>query len=360
MKFTKLLCVLLALVIVCSTAVYAQETPDESSTVDTNLLSETSVSDTSSTASAVSSQSDKEKAVQKLIEQKMQKFMAKNGLNKTNFSFAYYDFSRNFKYVYNGDRLFHAYESIKFPLAYLYFDKMSNGEVSFTSRLGTDTYKNVYLDSLSGDSMTSTNTLIQNYGGLYKVKTDMTKYSSSKESAQFYNSDMVSADYYIKFLDYYYKAAVYCSTDFKTYLIDPIKELSPGKFSEKNIDNCKITHRYGFSYSAKSAVDLGIVNTNYPFGLVVAVSASADAENVIADAAKLAYDFNNDYNSVLVQQQTTYPNISEKDKKAYNDNSVSQKELYAIIAAGVIAFAAIAFFYVRRNRKRIKEYRGED
>lgn len=294
---------------------------------------------------------------EKIMLEELNKFLKKNHIGKANFSFAYYDFNREMECIYNGDRYFEAYETIKFPLAYLYFKDLVMGVHHLNEDIGSDNLRTVFLRSLTKDfgrDGGATDDLIKEYGGLETLKKSMQEITYTKVSDEFYNSTLVNAQYYIDFLAKYYSEAVYGSTDFKNMLIDPIKQLSPARYSETNIFDSKITHRYGFSREDKAVVDMGIVNSSNPFAFVIAVEGVDDPEQIVADAAEFAYDFNENYGSLLMSQLTTMPDVPDEEKNVYDDEKISEPTLMIVVIASTIIIAAavtIAYIITEERKK---------
>ena len=297
---------------------------------------------------------------QKLMVQKLRKIMKKNGLNKNNFEFGYYDIFRDFECYYNRNTLFEPYEAIKFPLAFLYFNDYAGGKYTNYSTIAGKNFLDIFIDSLTVDTTDSTEALINNYGGIHKVKSEMQALTKTKVPAAFYTSEQVNANYCIDFLKLYYQTAKYSSTDFKNMLVDSLKEFTPGKYSEKYITKYRITHRYGYSALESSAVDMGIVKSDYPFAFVVSVQGVKNAEDVLAEVMRFAYEYNEDFGALLISQMTTMPDIPEDNKKAYVTRSYTKPILAAVVVVSALVVAGVAIFMVQRDKKLRKIYEQDD
>ena len=319
-----------------------------------------SLSFAATTTAVASSQQETTVNNQKLMIQKLKKVMAKNGLNENNFEFGYYDIFRDFECYCNRGKLFEPYEAIKLPLAFLYFNDYAGGKYTNYSTIAGKNFLDIFIDSLTVDTTDSTEELIKNYGGIQKVKFEMQALTKTKVPAAFYTSQKVNANYCIDFLKLYYQTAKYSSTDFKNMLVDSLKEFTPGRYSEKYITKYRVTHRYGYSAADGSAVDMGIVKSDYPFAFVVSVQGVKNAEDVLAEVMRFAYEYNEDFGALLISQMTTMPDIPDDSKKAYVTRSYTKPILAAVVVVSVLAVAGVAIFVVQRDKKLRKIYEQDD
>ncbi len=297
---------------------------------------------------------------QKLMIQKLKKVMDKNGLNASNFSFGYYDIFRDFECFCNRDKLFEPYEAIKFPLAFLYFNEYAGGKYTNYSTIGDKGFLDIFIESLTVDNTDATDTLIKEYGGLNKVKSELQALTKTRVPREFYNTTVLNANYCIDFLKLYYSTAKYSTTDFRNMMVDSLKEFTPGKYSEKYITKYRITHRYGYSALESSAVDMGIVKSDYPFAFIVSVEGVKNAEDVLAEVMRFAYEYNEDFGALLISQMTTMPDIPDESKKAYVTRSYTKPILAAVVGVSALAVAGVAIFVVQRDKKLRKIYENDD
>ena len=324
MKFFKVLSVILALSIVFSVGSFAATTAAESTT-----------------ASKAESTTEIDNATE--MDAKLKEFIKKNDIDPDTLSFAYYDFGREMRYEYQGERLFAPYEAFKFPLAYIYFKDLVNGKHHLNEDVGDDNLRTVYYRSISkdyGHDASATKLLIENYGGMKELKQAMYETTYTKVDDAFFESDALNAEFALDFLIKYYAEALYCSTDFKQMLIDPIKQISPGRFSETNVIDYKITHRYGYSKENGAGVDMGIINSENPFAFVIAVEGSEHYEKDVALLAEFATDFNEEYSDLLRSQLTTLPDVPEQEKKGYDATKVTETPLMIIVIVSTVVIAA--------------------
>lgn len=297
---------------------------------------------------------------QQLMVKRLSKLMAKNGLNESNFSFGYYDILRDFECYCNRDMLFEPYQAIKFPLAYLYYNEYQGGKYSNSSVIGGKKFLEIFTESLTDDKTNATDALIQKYGGVSKVKSEFQALTKTRVPKDFYSTTKLNSNYCIDFLKLYYRAAKYNSSDFRTLLVEPLKEFTPGKYSEKYITKYRITHRYGFSEADSAAVDMGVVKTEYPFLFIVSVEGVDNAEDVLAEVMRYIYEFNEDYNALLISQITTKPDIPENQRKTYTTRSYVKPILAGVVVFGVAVAAVVGIIIIRRDRKLRKLYEEDD
>ena len=295
-----------------------------------------------------------------IMEENLAEFIRKNDIDKEHLSFAYYDFNRELRYVYQGDRLFPSHDAFKFPLAYLYFKDLVSGKHHLNEDVGEDNLRTVFLRSLTkdyGHDANATKLLIEKYGGIKAVKQAMYELTYTKVPENFYNNSYLTANYSIDFLVKYYSEAMYCSADFKHMLIDPIKQFSPERFSETNIVDYKVTHRYGISKSRGVCVDMGIVNSSNPFAFVIAVDESEHPEEDIALLAEFANDFNEQYGSLLLSQMTTLPDVPDEDKKGYDFTKVTGTPIMitVIVVTVLIAAGVTTAYIIHENKKKDRD-----
>jgi len=293
----------------------------------------------------------------KEMEKQLQDFIKKNNIDGENLSFGYVDFNRELTYVYNGERLFAAYDSIKFPLAYLYFKDLVTGKHHLNEDVGNDNLRTVFLRSLTkdfGHDENATDLLIEKYGGMEAVKRALYELTYTPVDDAFFDSDAISANFAIDFLKKYYGEAMYCSTDFKHMLIDPIKQFSLDRFSETYIYDYKVTHRYGISRPLSGCVDMGVVNSTNPCAFVIDVENSSHPEEDIALLAEFAMNFNEDYGTLLLSQMTTLPDVDEEDKKSYDATTIKAVPVFVIIISATVLIAATitTVMIVRENKKK--------
>ena len=143
-------------------------------------------------------------------------------------------------------------------------------------------------------------------------------------------------------------------------MVDSLKEFTPGKYSEKYITKYRITHRYGYSALESSAVDMGIVKSDYPFAFIVSVEGVKNAEDVLAEVMRFAYEYNEDFGALLISQMTTMPDIPDESKKAYVTRSYTKPILAAVVGVSALAVAGVAIFVVQRDKRLRKIYENDD
>lgn len=295
-----------------------------------------------------------------IMQDEFETFLKKNKLPKDQVSFAYEDFGRDLQFVYNGDRMFEPNDTIKFPIAYVYFKDLASGKFHLYDDVGEENLRTVFLRSLTKDfnrDNHATEMLVEKYGGKETIKRAMYEITYTKVDDVFFETYAVSAQFLIDFLAKYYSEAFYSSSDFKTMLITPLKQFSPGRFSETYIYDCKITHRYGFSRTKKAAVDMGIVNSANPFGIVIQVEGVDDPEEYLAQIAEWAYEFNLNYADLRLSQLTTLPDVPDGEKGNYDARRTYKTPLMITIIVSTVFVAAVVtvVYIVNENRKKSRD-----
>lgn len=360
MRAIKLLSIILAALVllsVCSFAAPGDTTAPETAAATTGeAATDAQAEPTKQTTASAEKEPTTQADNAVILGKELKEFAAKNNIDAENLTFAYCDFNRELRYVYNGDRLFASNDALKFPLAYLYFKDLVSGKHHLNEDVGQDNLRTVFLRSLTkdyGHDENATAMLIEKYGGMEAVKRALYEITYTKVDDDFYTSDALSSEYALDFLTKYYNEALYCSTDFKHMLIDPIKQFSMDRYSETYIYDYKITHRYGIDKASGTCMDMGIVNSSNPFAFVIAVEGSSNPEEDIALLAEFAKDFNEEYGSLLLSQMTTLPDVAEEDKKGYDSTKVTAVPLMVIvITATVVVAAAITIAYIVRENKK--------
>lgn len=344
MKAVKVLSAILALLMLLSVGSFAA----------------TSTQTTETQADQTTQESTTQSENATVLEEEFLTFLNKNELDPEKVCMAYYDFGRELRYAYRGSVMFSAYDAIKFPIAYLYYKDLEMGRFHINEDVGDDNLRTVFMRSLTkdfGKDGNATNDLIEKYGGMEAVKTALYEMTYTQVEDSFFNSDRVNAEYLMDFLSKYYTDALYCNSEFKHMLIDPIKQFTPARFCETYIYDSKITHRYGIAKDESALVDCGVVNSSNPFSFVIYVRDVENPESVIADIAEFLYDFNDEYGSLLLSQMTTIPDVPEKEKQAYDAKTITGTPLMIIVIVTTVIIAATvtAIYIVNENKKKERD-----
>ncbi len=281
------------------------------------------------------------------FEKRITEFMKNNNLDQENFSFGYYDFKRGITFTYNSKAFFRSYELLKLPVSYCVYDKYKSGAFDASAQIGGLDFKSAFKKSISEEDFSITDIFIERLGGFATVKREIRQYADCDYPSDFEQSDILSVEYCIQFLENYYREAMEGSAEFAEMLIEPIKNYTAdylGKYSGEY----SVTHRYGFSASA--ANDAGIVNTQNPYALVIFVSDSKSARTILEEAAKIAYDFNINYQVQSTSANTTLPDVPKEEKKAYDYDNVNRPAIYVCSGIAVLAVAGVAVWISVRRR----------
>ena len=237
-----------------------------------------------------------EETVDTNIENLINQIMAENNLNENNFFFFYYNIEEKKYYFYNENTYFTAASTIKVPVAMLYYDKISEGELTLSDTLlyNSDDYEagdgSTAADYSIGERIpisylleqtivnsdnTALNILINNIG-YRKCKKELTKYSDEKLTEAFYNSNVANVSYYYDVLQYLYQ-----NTDKYSELIEYMEISSNGGYLKANLPQYEVAHKYG-SYDGY-VHDYGIIYGQNTYLIGVFTKGITNANDLIAD-----------------------------------------------------------------------------
>jgi hypothetical protein len=230
------------------------------------------------------------------IKELIQKIRTENSLDEENFSFFYYNIDQQSYYFYNEETYFTAASTIKMPIAMLYYDKISNGELSIDDKIvytsdcyeaGAGTTASTYSvnskvpisfllkQCIVNSDNTAVNILIKNLE--YKnCKTQIATYSNVELPEDFYSSNIISAKYAYDVVNYLYE-------NMQNYeeLITYLKQSSNGEYLKKYIDDYDVAHKYG-SYNGY-VHDYGIVFGENTYLIGIFTKNVSNADELIAE-----------------------------------------------------------------------------
>ena len=250
-----------------------------------------------------------EEAKQEAVKVKeiIEKYIAEKNLNEENFAFFYYDINSKNQYFYNENTYFTAASTIKVPIAMLYYDKITHGDITLDTKLlyqssdyeaGAGNTSNIYKfgdyipisfllrEMIKESDNTATNILKKELGGEKAYRILIKQYTKENLTEEFNVENVTSAKYSLDVLKRLYQ-------DREKYadLINLMKESSSGGYLKKNIKNYEIAHKYGSI--AGCTHDYGIVYYNEnPYLIGVFTKNIPNAENLIAEISKTIIDNN--------------------------------------------------------------------
>ncbi len=237
-----------------------------------------------------------EETVDSNIENLINEIMTENNLNESNFFFFFYNIEEKKYYFYNENTYFTAASTIKVPVAMLYYDKITDGELNLSDTLlyNSGDYEvgdgSTAADYSVGERIpisyllkqtivNSDNTalnILVNSIGYQKCKEELTKYSDIELIEDFYSSNVANVSYYYDVLQYLYQNA-----DKYSELIEYMKISSGGEYLKANIPQYEVAHKYG-SYDGY-VHDYGIIYGQNTYLIGVFTKGIANASDLIAD-----------------------------------------------------------------------------
>lgn len=248
------------------------------------------------TVQATSAEEVIEETLDTKVEQLINEIRTENNLNENNFRFFYYNIEEKKYYFYNENTYFTAASTIKVPVTMLYYDQISEGEMTLENTLlyHSDDYEagggttaayyspgervplsNLLEQTIVNSDNTALNILISNIG-YRQCKEELTKYSDVKMPEEFYTSNISSGAYYYDVLQYLYQNAEKYSA-----LIEYMKISSEGQYLKANLPQYDVAHKYG-SYSGY-VHDYGIIYGENTYLIGVFTNGVANASELIAE-----------------------------------------------------------------------------
>lgn len=197
---------------------------------------------------------------------------AENNLTEDNFAFFYYNIDKQEYYFYNENTFFTAASTVKVPVAMYYYDEINNNNLTLESKLlytnacyeagggsTASTYsvgESIPLNFLLRQSIvnsdnTAVNILIRNLGWA-QYRYDIAKYTDEELPQDFYENNLISANYAYDVINYLYE-----NMNSYSELIEYMKQSSMGQYLKKYIGDYEVAHKYG-SYNGY-VHDYGIV-----------------------------------------------------------------------------------------------------
>ena len=200
-------------------------------------------------------------------EQAVADFMAKYGLDETNFSLSYYNTVTGEHYAYNDEAFMVAASTFKLPLNMYYYELERDGEIDpdYYIERGGGTLAEAHERSLVYSENEISLGMLYNLGEFKEYKAKMRKYftMTDEEIDYIYHVD----NYYctrmmMDALRYLYDN----SGDFEE-MLGYMKQAQPGEYFRTYVTDYEVAHKYGWFEGAIN--DVGIIYTPQPFLLAV-------------------------------------------------------------------------------------------
>lgn len=229
------------------------------------------------------------------LEAIIEPFLEQYGLNENNFAMGYCYTATGDTWYYNGDALMLGGSVYKLPLNMRVTEKVAEGTLSETDRVGGYSLPQAqYLSLVHSDNAVSQ--AMQRYlvgypGSYYRAYRDeIAAYSGDFQDdipGKYYSGNYFSARFMISTLSYLYDH----SEDFET-ILGHMKEAQPGAYFKRYTDDYVIAHKYGYIDGAIN--DVGIVYTDTPFLLAAFTYNTGNGEEVLGRLCALLCDYTNE------------------------------------------------------------------
>lgn len=229
------------------------------------------------------------------LEAIIEPFLEEYGLNENNFAMGYCYTATGDTWYYNGDALMLGGSVYKLPLNMRVTEKVAEGTLSETDRVGGYPLPQAqYLSLVHSDNAVSQ--AMQRYlvgypGSYYRAYRDeIAVYSGDFQDdipEKYYSGNYFSARFMINTLSYLYDH----SEDFET-ILGHMMEAQPGAYFKRYTDEYVIAHKYGYIDGAIN--DVGIVYTDTPFLLAAFTYNTGNGEEVLGRLCALLCDYTNE------------------------------------------------------------------
>ena len=222
----------------------------------------------------------------------METFRAEYGLDETNFALSYRNAVTGETYHYNETHFMLAGSTYKLPLNLYYYDLEAAGEISADTPITEDcSLAYVHEQSLLNSNNELSHALIYRIGSFWEYKQAMRRYFTMTDAE-------IDPSYYE---DNYYCTRMMLDTlqvlwdrqEDYAQALSYLEQAMPEHYFRRDLPDVRIAHKYGLFEASMN--DVGIIWAKQPFLLAVYTSLNDYllAEDVIAQAAVLFYDYTN-------------------------------------------------------------------
>lgn len=226
------------------------------------------------------------------LEDRFAAFREEYGLDETNFAVSYYDTVTGEEYNWNETTMMVAASTFKLPLNLYYYELQNAGEISGDTVIteGGATLDRCHYLSLVESNNELSHALLYRIGNFRTYKETMRRYFTMPDEEidpKYYQNNFYCTRMMMDTLKYLYAHA----EDFPE-MLDYMQQALPqdAYFLRYLGDEVRIAHKYGSFEGAEN--DTGIFYTEQPF--LLAVYTQSVGEEVVAQAAVLAYNYNQD------------------------------------------------------------------
>lgn len=233
-------------------------------------------------------------------------FREEYGLDETNFAVSYYDTVTGEEYNWNETTMMVAASTFKLPLNLYYYELQNEGAISGDTVIteGGATLDRCHYLSLVESNNELSIAMLYRIGDFRTYKETMRRYFTMTDDEidpKYYQDNYYCTRMMMDALKY-----LYAHADEFPEMLDYMRQALPqdAYFLRYLSDEVPIAHKYGSFEGAEN--DTGIFYTEEPF--LLAVYTQSVGEEVVAQAAVLAYDYN--------QEQIAQAKQAEADRIA--------------------------------------------
>lgn len=233
-------------------------------------------------------------------------FREEYGLDETNFAVSYYDTVTGEEYNWNETTMMVAASTFKLPLNLYYYELQNEGAISGDTVIteGGATLDRCHYLSLVESNNELSIAMLYRIGDFRTYKETMRRYFTMTDEEidpKYYQNNFYCTRMMMDALKY-----LYAHADEFPEMLDYMEQSLPrdAYFLHDLADEVTIAHKYGSFEGAEN--DTGIFYTEEPF--LLAVYTQSVGEEVVAQAAVLAYDYN--------QEQIAQAKQAEADRIA--------------------------------------------
>ena len=233
-------------------------------------------------------------------------FREEYGLDETNFAVSYYDTVTGEEYNWNETTMMVAASTFKLPLNLYYYELQNEGAISGDTVIteGGATLDRCHYLSLVESNNELSIAMLYRIGDFRTYKETMRRYFTMTDDEidpKYYQDNYYCTRMMMDALKY-----LYAHADEFPEMLDYMEQSLPrdAYFLHDLADEVTIAHKYGSFEGAEN--DTGIFYTEEPF--LLAVYTQSVGEEVVAQAAVLAYDYN--------QEQIAQAKQAEADRIA--------------------------------------------
>ena len=242
-------------------------------------------------------------------------FREEYGLDETNFAVSYYDTVTGEEYNWNETTMMVAASTFKLPLNLYYYELQNAGEITGDTVIteGGATLDRCHYLSLVESNNELSHALLYRIGDFRTYKETMRRYFTMTDEEidpKYYQNNFYCTRMMMDTLKY-----LYAHADEFPEMLDYMRQALPqdAYFLRYLADEVPIAHKYGSFEGAEN--DTGIFYTEEPF--LLAVYTQSVGEEVVAQAAVLAYDYN--------QEQIAQAKQAEADRIAAEEAAEAER-----------------------------------